>query len=148
MNKILGFKELGEDIKEGLISEYIDSELKNAWMLYGEGVSDEEAKILLEEIAPDDLCKEKYFSDGSIANDKDIVNRSNYISKLFLNHLMDNKYENWNDNIMINEDFNNWTDSLCKDGEISTYEYESMGLEDSVLKEFLRQYTLRYKIRK
>jgi len=34
------------------------------------------------------------------------------------------------DRVALNEEFNNWTDMLCKDGEISDYLYENVTRED------------------
>jgi len=41
----------------------------------------------------------------------------------------------WVDSCMRREAWNNWTDSLCKNGEISDWQYENWGQPDSCEKE-------------
>lgn len=64
-------------------------------------------------------------SQGFIASEDDLSEKfDNEIMPSLIEHY-GKKGELFDDETMMNEEFNNWSDSLCKDGEIHPLQYDN-----------------------
>ena len=59
------------------------------------------------------------------ASDNNLIDSEQALSDLFDESFEDFLHENRDDRIMISETFNNWSDGLCKDGQLHSVQYHN-----------------------